>query len=331
VSREALQADRDAAVAAGDPAAELHAREALAVFLVAAGDTGEAEREIVAIEALAARIGDRLPEGQAAYLLGTLAARTAGREDEAIGHLERAVGIALGIGAPRLGGRALARLATLAVARADYDAALAALDDAAEAFDVADDTPRRLAVLRLRTLVLTLASRPEDAFASLTAALAEAEGAGVADAIRALRLDRRQLTAADPTESLDALVDEARDAAGAEAVGPLLERAAAASREGRLDAALADVRAARDRAREAIDPIGYFLAAILEAEVAERSWDRPEALAGLLEAEALLGQLLGDEARATVDGYVQALRARWGEFTFRSALRELEHRIDPGA
>jgi hypothetical protein len=288
-------------------------QEAVATH-VAAGQTEEAKKRLRQIE----RDGTAFEAAQATYLIGVLEARVPETTRQAEATLQHAVDALRSAGAPRLGGRALAKLAMLAAAREDYDVALAHLADAAEAFTVAGEPLRLAAALRLRALVLALAGDRDASYAAFADALQAAVEAGADDLVRALRLDRAALFAEDPTGP------------GEEPPEPtLLDTAASRLRAGDVAGARTAAATARDGAIGDVDPIGFLLASIVLGETHEAERDFAGAMVVLLECKTMLGDLLGEGAAVPVAQYIVSLANRWGEQEFEAALREAELRY-PG-
>lgn len=333
VHRAELRAALAAAKQAGDEPAEVEAHQELAVIEAASGRMEEAKKHARAAEALHVAAGRGAEAALAAYVLGILEARVPEAARQASATLERALAGFRTAGQEVMAGRALGKLSAIAGAGEDFAAAAALLAEADVAYRRGGDEQRRTETLRLRALVLMLAGRRDEAFASMGSAVELASAHGSADLALALRLDRVRLFADDPTapeldDSAERVLSDAEQTGLGIPVHVQVDQAAALVREGRGDEALAAAEAAADAAMDAVDPIAYLLACLVRVDAHELRGDLTEALASLFQGQANLGELLGEAAQPPVLAYISSLVERWGEPAFDAALLEYRARVD---
>jgi hypothetical protein len=128
--------------------------------------------------------------------------------------------------------------------------------------------------------------------------------------------------ASDLWDAARVSVDAAGNAHGTEALRADLAFVAAseALRCGDLAGALAQVRAARRHALEAVSPLSYTAAAVAESSLAEHAGDDETAYGSLATGYATLGDLVGKQLSAsTFEGPLLELRRRWGAERFAAA------------
>jgi len=128
--------------------------------------------------------------------------------------------------------------------------------------------------------------------------------------------------AADLWTAARAAVDATGGGAGTQALRADLAFVAAAEalQRGDLAGALAQVRAARRHALDAINPLSYTAAAVAESSLAEHAGDDESAYGSLATGYATLGDLVGRQLSAqTFEGPLLELRRRWGQDRFAAA------------
>jgi len=228
------------------------------------------------------------------------------------------------------------------LAGADHDLATAALDELGEALialdhaaPAADAFGRAADHAAAAGLASASALRRKHAYA-LSAAGRTGESTAVLRDLAG--------TSADPAERAQILVQAAAGAAGtagardlwlaaSAALDGLSDRddrplradlafvaAAEALKAGDLAEARAQVRAARQYARDGVAPLAYVAAAVAESSLAEHAGDDETAYGSLATGYATLGDLVGKPLSAsTFEGPLLDLRRRWGPERFAAA------------
>ncbi len=224
---------------------------ALAYYLLWTGQTARLDRIIIKIDRLCAA-----PDAAPATLLrwygvGVIVRSLLGRVDEALAHARHALALA-GDGPAPMRARAELLMVLAAVAARDAELARAHLAQAAAVLDPANAIDATTFEFQ-RALLMLLDGEWHDAAALMRAAVASGRASG---------WPLREHIA-------------------------LLGQALTATQVGAFDAAEASLRAVRAHPFNAVCVWHHWLAALIEAQLAERRGDRPRCLAALAQAFAI--------------------------------------------
>jgi hypothetical protein len=324
-----LQAEAEAARAAGQDEREVELRRELASRLMGAGDALGARTALERALTLARTLGDDDEEARALYALALLQQHVAPQGGAARRLLEESEAAARRGGDLPFLARVLDRRAGLLVAEGRPQAAAKLLNDVAALQGTSGDHAGRLDTLRRLAMTLQMCGKPGEAFDVLLDALAESK-AGPAQVIRA-RLELHLLARGVGLEgeSLTTLLTEAEAEGDTGAAGYIrLQLAADTIQAGDLSGGEVWAEGARQDALGATDPILYLNACLLLAEIREKQGDKVGMLTILHTCRASMTDLLGEKAATPVLALIASVEQRWGSEEFERVMKLYRAQFD---
>lgn len=294
----------------------------LAKSRIAAGDLPGAQAHLEAAADYWSAHGNPAEQARCLRLAAALA-RHAGHPGTAVADAARAVAVA----PPQARAAAHSEAARAALAAG---AAQAAVEHCESALAAAPEGESQSALESDYAAALLAAGRGEDALAALRRA-ASAPGGGVSGRVLVDGVGQLQAAGRDDlAERLAAQADAAVASAGdhAAAAELALFAAARAVAAGDLPGARTHAQRARKEALAGRTATGYVTAAIALSELGQAAGDRVAAYESLAVGWVTLGDLAGPEqARATFEPQLRALRERWGAAEFAAVKEAYETKV----